>query len=85
MTGSGDFMSRPGMVMVFAYLDEHSESTYTVILDDLTCLGRDTMFHLMLRQELAAYRASVTCRIDVARTSYEKPIKGLPQGAFSRK
>lgn len=61
MTGSGDFMSRPGMVKLLDYLDAHPENAYTVIFDDLKRFARDTMFHLMLRQELAAYDASVAC------------------------
>jgi site-specific DNA recombinase len=60
-TGSGDFMSRPGMVKLLEYLEAHPENSYTVIFDDLKRFARDTMFHLMLRQELAAYGASVAC------------------------
>ena len=60
-TGGGDFMSRPGMVALLKYLDEHPEHSYVVIFDDLKRFARDTMFHLMLRQELAAYGATVAC------------------------
>ena len=59
--GGGDFMNRPGMVGLLEYLDAHPENAYVVIFDDLKRFARDTMFHLMLRQELAAYGATVAC------------------------
>ncbi len=54
-------MNRPGMVALLEYLDAHPENAYVVIFDDLKRFARDTMFHLMLRQELAAYGATVAC------------------------
>lgn len=38
-----------------------SHDGYVVIFDDLKRFARDTIFHLKLRQELAAYNASVEC------------------------
>lgn len=60
-SGGGDFMKRPGMVAMLNFLDAESHDGYVVIFDDLKRFARDTIFHLKLRQELAAYNASVEC------------------------
>ena len=52
VSGGGDFMKRPGMVAMLAYLDRQPHGT-TVIFDDLKRFARDTIFHLKLRQQLA--------------------------------
>lgn len=58
-TGGGDFMKRPCMVALLQYLEEHPDTSYVVIFDDPRRFARDTIFHLMLRQELSAYGATV--------------------------
>jgi site-specific DNA recombinase len=61
VTGGGDFMQRPGMVAMLRFMEANSHDGYVVIFDDLKRFARDTIFHLKLRQELAAYGASVEC------------------------
>ena len=61
VSGGGDFMKRPGMVAMLRFLDSQAHSGYVVIFDDLKRFARDTIFHLKLRQELAAYHATVEC------------------------
>jgi DNA invertase Pin-like site-specific DNA recombinase len=59
VSGGGDFMQRPGMVAMLRFMEAHDG--YVVIFDDLKRFARDTIFHLKLRQELAAYGATVEC------------------------
>src|SRR5580698_3785939 len=54
VTGGGDFMNRPGMAAMLKFLSKMS-ADYVVIFDDLKRFARDTVFHLKLRQRLAAY------------------------------
>jgi DNA invertase Pin-like site-specific DNA recombinase len=61
ITGGGDFMKRPGMVAMLNFMDTQARDGYVVIFDDLKRFARDTIFHLKLRQELAAYHAAVEC------------------------
>lgn len=61
VSGGGDFMKRPGMVALLAYLEAQAGQKYIVIFDDLKRFARDTEFHIKLRRELAARSASVEC------------------------
>ena len=61
MTGGGDFMQRPGMVALLAYLDARPEESFVVIFDDLKRYARDTEFHLKLRREMQARNAVREC------------------------
>ena len=61
VSGGGDFMQRPGMVAMLRFMGVQSHDGYVVIFDDLKRFARDTIFHLKLRQELAAYGATVEC------------------------
>ncbi|MBI1340828.1 recombinase [bacterium] len=61
VSGGGDFMKRPGMVAVLEHLKKNSAKGYVVIFDDLKRFARDTVFHLKLREAMAAYNASVEC------------------------
>jgi site-specific DNA recombinase len=61
VSGGGDFMQRPGMVAMLRFMEVQSHDGYVVIFDDLKRFARDTIFHLKLRQELAAYGATVEC------------------------
>lgn len=61
VSGGGDFMQRPGMVAMLRFMETRTRDGYVVIFDDLKRFARDTMFHLKLRQELAAYHATVEC------------------------
>jgi DNA invertase Pin-like site-specific DNA recombinase len=60
-SGGGDFMKRPGMAALLAYLKNHPDEPHTVIFDDLKRFARDTMFHWQLRHQLAEYGAKVEC------------------------
>lgn len=60
-SGGGDFMKRPGMVALLAFLEAQPDKSYVVIFDDLKRFARDTEFHIKLRRELAMRRATVEC------------------------
>ena len=61
VSGGGDFMNRPGMVALLAYLDANPNENYVVIFDDLKRYARDTEFHLKLRREMAVRGAVREC------------------------
>ncbi len=61
MSGGGDFMKRPGMVSLLHYLNQHNETNYFVIFDDLKRLARDTMAHWQLRHAMMEVGAKVEC------------------------
>lgn len=61
ISGGGDFMNRPGMVALLAYLDAKPTENYIVIFDDLKRYARDTEFHLKLRREMATRGALREC------------------------
>ena len=60
-TGEGDFMKRPGMVALLAYLDAFPDEKFVVIFDDLKRYARDTIFHLKLKQEMRLRNAEREC------------------------
>ncbi|MBX7226992.1 MAG: recombinase family protein [Chitinophagales bacterium] len=49
-SGGGDFMNRPAMRELLAYVDEYQQP-YVVIFDDLKRFARDVKFHWELRAE----------------------------------
>ncbi|WP_420412415.1 recombinase family protein [Roseibium sp.] len=61
VSGGGDFMQRPGMRAMLAYLDAQKDKSYVVIFDDLKRFARDTEFHIRLRREFDARGASIEC------------------------
>lgn len=61
VSGGGDFMKRPGMVALLAYLDAFPQHDYVVIFDDLKRYARDAEFHLKLRREMMARNARREC------------------------
>ena len=61
VSGGGDFMKRKGMVALLRYLDDHPETNYVVIFDDLKRYSRDTEFHLKLRRLMAERGAIREC------------------------
>ncbi len=61
VTGGGDFMNRPGMAAMLSHLHKKSNQGRVVVFDDLKRFARDTMFHLQLRQVMAAHNATVEC------------------------
>ena len=61
VSGGGDFMNRPGMVALLAYLDAKPDEKYIVIFDDLKRYARDAEFHLRLRRIMAERGATREC------------------------
>ena len=61
VSGGGDYMKRPGMVALLAFLDAQPDEGFVVIFDDLKRFARDTVFHLQLRQALSTRGAAVEC------------------------
>jgi len=74
MTGEGDFMKRPGMVALLAYLNAQTEKTYVVIFDDLKRFARDVEFYRKLRRILKQRGALVDC--------LNFKIEDTPEGKF---
>ncbi|GGO12129.1 hypothetical protein GCM10007972_16700 [Iodidimonas muriae] len=60
-SGGGDFMKRPGMCAMLAYLDAQKDGKFVVIFDDLKRFARDTEFHFKLRHAFAERGATVEC------------------------
>lgn len=52
-TGGGDFMNRPAMRQLLAYVDANPGKSFVIVFDDLKRFARDTEFHIKLR---AAFR-----------------------------
>lgn len=61
ISGGGDFMQRPGMVSLLAFLDAQPEDRFVVIFDDLKRFARDTRFHLDLREAFRKRHATIEC------------------------
>lgn len=61
VSGGGDFMNRPGMVALLAYMDARASERFVVIFDDLKRYSRDTEFHLKLRREMQMRGAVREC------------------------
>ena len=74
VSGGGDFMNRPGMKRLLAYLDANSNTDYVVIFDDLKRFARDTVFHLKLRKEMNKRKARPEC--------LNFKFDDTPEGAF---
>ncbi len=60
-TGGGDFMKRPAMRELLAYIDANPTKQYVVVFDDLKRFARDTVFHLNLRTSLKARDVMPRC------------------------
>lgn len=60
-SGGGDFLKRPGMVGLLAFLAAQKGKLYVVIFDDLKRFARDTEFHIKLRREFAERGARIEC------------------------
>lgn len=74
ITGGGDFIKRPGMVALLAYLDAQTDRHYVVIFDDLKRLARDAEFYRRLRREFTKRNATVHC--------LNFKIEDTPEGKF---
>lgn len=61
ISGGGDFMKRPGMVALIAYLDARSDEDFVIVFDDLKRFARDIEFHKKLRRTLDSRGARPEC------------------------
>lgn len=60
-TGGGDFMNRPAMKSLLAYVDQRPYESYVVIFDDLKRFARDTIFHWNLREAFRVRNLQPLC------------------------
>ena len=60
-TGGGDFMKRPAMREMLAYIDAHPHKEFLVIFDDLKRFARDVEFHLKLRATFKVRNVLLKC------------------------
>lgn len=61
VSGGGDFINRPGMVALLAYISAKPDTDYVIIFDDLKRFARDIEFHKKLRRMLEAHGARPEC------------------------
>jgi len=61
ISGGGDFVKRPGMVSLLAFMDEHPEENFVIIFDDLKRFARDRDFHFKLREAFRTRNATLEC------------------------
>lgn len=64
ITGSIDFMKRPGIVALLAFLDaQHAQpdENFAIIFDDPKRFARSTRFHIELREALRNRGATIEC------------------------
>lgn len=73
-SGGGDFMKRPKMREMLAYIDERPHKKFLVVFDDLKRFARDTKFHINLR---AAFRSR-----DVTLKCLNYDFDESPEGEF---
>lgn len=60
-TGGGDFMNRPQMKQMLAYIDSQPHKKFLVVFDDLKRFARDTEFHIKLRAAFKVRDVSLFC------------------------
>ncbi|MDB5188244.1 MAG: Resolvase-like protein [Candidatus Kaiserbacteria bacterium] len=60
-TGGGDFMKRPAMSELLAYVDSHPHQKFLIVFDDLKRFARDVEFHLKLRAALRYRNVALRC------------------------
>ena len=61
ISGGGDFMKRPGMVAMLAFMDAQPDERFIVIFDDLKRYARDVEFHLKLKRAMDTRGAIREC------------------------
>jgi site-specific DNA recombinase len=74
-TGGGDFMKRPAMAEMLAYIDSKPHRKFVVIFDDISRLARDVSEHIKLR---AAFRYR---EVELLCLNYN--FDETPEGEFS--
>ncbi len=60
-TGGGDFMLRPAMAAMIAYIDSKPYLQFIVIFDDLKRLARDTEYYIKLRAAFKMRGVEIYC------------------------
>jgi len=60
-SGQGDFMKRPGMREMLAYIDDNSHRKFVVVFDDIKRLARDVPEHIKLRAAFRIRDVEVRC------------------------
>src|SRR3989344_4526601 len=60
-TGGGNFMHRPAMRDLLAYIDAHPKQKFVVVFDDLKRFARDLQFHLELRTAFKKRNVVLRC------------------------
>lgn len=60
-SGGGDFMKRPAMRELLAYIDTQPHKQFVVVFDDLKRFARDVEFHLKLRAVFRARNVMLRC------------------------
>lgn len=60
-TGGGDFMNRPAMRELLAYIDAAPHLRFVVVFDDLKRFARDVEFHIKLRREFQSRDVVLAC------------------------
>lgn len=73
-TGGGDFMKRPAMRELLAYIDDNPHKNFAVIFDDLKRFARDRKFHWELKTAFISRSIKLIC------LNYE--FNDSPEGEF---
>lgn len=60
-SGGGDFMKRPAIVEMLAYIDKHPHQQFIMVFDDLSRLARDVIAHFKLRTALKEREVEIYC------------------------
>ena len=60
-SGGGDFMRRPAMRDMLAYIDANPHQNFLVVFDDLSRLARDLRAHFILKEEFQARGVMLRC------------------------
>lgn len=60
-SGGGDFMKRPAMRELLAYIDANAHKSFVVVFDDLKRFARDVEFHLKLRTAFKIRNVLLKC------------------------
>lgn len=60
-TGGGDFMKRPAMREMLAYIDKNPHKKFVVVFDDLKRFARDVNFHFKLKAEFKSRDVLLRC------------------------
>ena len=60
-TGAGDFMKRPAMRELLAYIDAHPQKKFVVVFDDLKRFARDVIFHFKLKDAFRDRNVILRC------------------------